>query len=522
MQIARKIEDFGQKIEGARKHRTALAWAEKLLDEKDPSTENGGLSALWPAPNYEKMIEEGSEAWLIAFAHALRDLAKAAPKSIRGGRFRYRAWRKRTLPLRELAILAVKGELDIGDPEIIEGNETTARAKVDISTRTMIYHDHGHKTKISNLEFEHVKNREGQTKGWIAYERKGSMCLVRVETTTQDELVKEVANRAGGNTQTQDRTNSNVRKHYRVRMWNDTKEIWITRRGTGKHARLIKCTNANEGHRIIANEPERCEEAWKGWKNIPPMRPKEARPRTGPRPELGRIGPEEFTRAVGLRGVQFGNWLGYARREDEIVKAYLALHDLSDAIKWTIGQISLEGELALALGARGNGGRNAGAAHYEPDRKVINLTRNNGAGSLAHEWWHALDHHIARKARLSGYATEQRLEGDEPTLKAAKALARAISETGIPTRSAKLDARRAKPYWATMREMTARAFERYVCERALTAGVENDYLVRFTSFGQWTQEATKSLEMSETYPYSTPEESQHLAPYYEMVLKNAG
>ena len=31
-------------------------------------------------------------------------------------------------------------------------------------------------------------------------------------------------------------------------------------------------------------------------------------------------------------------------------------------------------------------------AHYEPARNVINLTRLKGAGSLAHEWGHALDY----------------------------------------------------------------------------------------------------------------------------------
>jgi hypothetical protein len=36
-------------------------------------------------------------------------------------------------------------------------------------------------------------------------------------------------------------------------------------------------------------------------------------------------------------------------------------------------------------------------AHYEPERAVINLTKLNGAGSLAHEWWHALDHYFGRQ-----------------------------------------------------------------------------------------------------------------------------
>ncbi|HNU09577.1 MAG TPA: hypothetical protein PKO33_17545, partial [Pyrinomonadaceae bacterium] len=59
--------------------------------------------------------------------------------------------------------------------------------------------------------------------------------------------------------------------------------------------------------------------------------------------------------------------------------------------------LSLGGQLAIAFGARGHGGGFTGgsaAAHYEPDRAVFNLTRLNGAGSAAHEWFHALDHYF--------------------------------------------------------------------------------------------------------------------------------
>lgn len=52
------------------------------------------------------------------------------------------------------------------------------------------------------------------------------------------------------------------------------------------------------------------------------------------------------------------------------------------------------GELSIAFGARGSG--NA-MAHYEPLRQVINLTKTKGAGSLAHEYGHAIDYIIGSK-----------------------------------------------------------------------------------------------------------------------------
>ena len=34
------------------------------------------------------------------------------------------------------------------------------------------------------------------------------------------------------------------------------------------------------------------------------------------------------------------------------------------------------------------------SAHYEPDENVINLTKNRGNGSFAHEWGHAFDRYM--------------------------------------------------------------------------------------------------------------------------------
>jgi len=45
------------------------------------------------------------------------------------------------------------------------------------------------------------------------------------------------------------------------------------------------------------------------------------------------------------------------------------------------------------MGSRGSG--NA-SAHFEPGAVVINLTKTKGAGTLAHEWFHALDNYFSR------------------------------------------------------------------------------------------------------------------------------
>ena len=80
-------------------------------------------------------------------------------------------------------------------------------------------------------------------------------------------------------------------------------------------------------------------------------------------------------------------------------KAYDALIDMAEILNLPPRAISLNGSLGLAFGSRERGGKNAPLAHYEPVKVVINLTKKNGAGSLAHEWFHALDNYFGMKEK---------------------------------------------------------------------------------------------------------------------------
>ena len=103
-----------------------------------------------------------------------------------------------------------------------------------------------------------------------------------------------------------------------------------------------------------------------------------------------------FTNTFGFRGVQFGNWENQIERQSVMNAAYEGLLDLAEIMGVNPKIISLNGELGLAFGARGQGLSGA-VAHYEPGYTVINLTKMKGAGSLAHEWMHALDHYLMIK-----------------------------------------------------------------------------------------------------------------------------
>lgn len=110
----------------------------------------------------------------------------------------------------------------------------------------------------------------------------------------------------------------------------------------------------------------------------------------------------------GFRAVEFGNWLPQDERQLVLNMAFDSLCDLADALNIAPKGVSLGGELAVAFGSRGRGGKNAALAHFEPLRNVINLTRLNGAGTLAHEWMHALDFYLAdRQGYLSDHSEKR-------------------------------------------------------------------------------------------------------------------
>lgn len=233
------------------------------------------------------------------------------------------------------------------------------------------------------------------------------------------------------------------------------------------------------------------------------------------------VTPEKFSDAFGFRGVQFGNYVEGPRRQSDLNRAYDSLIDMTEVLKVPAKALSLNGRLGLAFGARGKGGKNAAAAHYEPGAVAINLTKGNGAGSLAHEWFHALDnyfgqHDVAKDSDVGfggEYMTERhrkvrQRDGNtyvtiehpvrQEVYDAFKGVMKAIKESSLPERSLRLDDVRSKPYWSTDIEMAARAFEHYVQDKAKAAGVENDFLVNIRK--------ADDHGSPDTYAYPTNEE----------------
>lgn len=107
---------------------------------------------------------------------------------------------------------------------------------------------------------------------------------------------------------------------------------------------------------------------------------------------------EKYMEVFGFKGGEFGNWMSENDRRASLDYGYDALIDMCKALNISTKDVSLGGRLSIAFGARGSAGA---AAHYEPLREVINLTKMHGAGSLAHEWAHALDDILGKELGFS-------------------------------------------------------------------------------------------------------------------------
>jgi hypothetical protein len=129
---------------------------------------------------------------------------------------------------------------------------------------------------------------------------------------------------------------------------------------------------------------------------------------------------QELKDQFNLREVQSGNWVlrDPVSAKFHVEKSAEAFSDLADITGVPDDKISFNGRLAMAFGARGKGNAGFGGAakaHYEPIERVVNLTKMGGGGSLAHEWFHAMDN-LLSEAYGSGETKSDDFLSENPML----------------------------------------------------------------------------------------------------------
>ena len=96
----RKIEDFGEKIGGARKDLYA-AYCDLMKTATEKEIEKVPLSKSFPAPNYKKLLENGIERWKLDAVRVLRDTIPMKPKKYS---WKIAEWAEETAILRDMSI----------------------------------------------------------------------------------------------------------------------------------------------------------------------------------------------------------------------------------------------------------------------------------------------------------------------------------------------------------------------------------------------------------------------------------
>jgi hypothetical protein len=177
--------------------------------------------------------------------------------------------------------------------------------------------------------------------------------------------------------------------------WNAISEAqWTLRRGGRR-------TQDNTSWGALIREGEKRSRSDQEVERYRPSRPHlDSLERVGADARQGRdVSGEELLEAFGFRGIEYGNWLPQDERQLVLNHAYDAFSDLATILDVPPKAMSLGGQLALAFGARGVGRY---AAHFEPGRFVVNMTRLRGAGLLAHEWGHAADRWLSMQFKGNG------------------------------------------------------------------------------------------------------------------------
>lgn len=495
-----RIEDFGEQLTGARKD-VWQSYKDRLKDAADMDVAAEPLSKTWPEPDYQKLLDSGADPYVVAWVHAARDEIPTKPQK----GWKLKGWVENVKLLRDMAGKLLNDEIGAEALRSRMSGEFS-RSLRDLQGRVDLYMEVGHSKSLKGVSFSSnyysiYRGEQGVTK-WVVEKKAKATAFgnwpreLAVGNTREEALAKFKELYASGNL---DGARDNVVRFeiysrrgepgFIVGKKIGKEHVDLKRFDTVKEARDYRISDA--GYAELVQMLER-------FRDIPPERKQTNSPRIGIDHRSGAdVTPEAFAEAFGFRGVQFGNYVEGERRQADLNEAYDALMDLAGVIGVPPRALSLNGELGLAFGARGKGGKGAASAHFEPDTIVINLTKSRGAGSLAHEWWHSLDNYFSRMRGAGGYMTAGgagSTEGVRPEMvQAFKDVMRAIKSTGLRERSKNLDKRRTKEYWSTDIEMSARAFESYVIAKLQDEQFSNDYLANIVS------EETFGIE--DAYPY---------------------
>lgn len=523
----KKLDDFGEHIAGAKKelHRGFVSH-----DLSDEDTRKLPLSKLWAV----KEIDAIENKNIAAIAHVLRENIGTKPRQA----YKLKRWfnelessqslikslmndgndAKASMALSRFQSsngklgdkMYVLSQIDRADWKFInsvEISQTYANGfgsdgvvhslRVNIGSNTRRFHDNSIKEKL--ISYPNTPAAYVQRVGFIDRHMDDIRAEINKQKSLQIDAVS--AGRQGLSTSS-----------FELLRYRATNEVFISAKSDRTQTPIIGgFTSWREAKEYLNENLDEIISKYKDFKEYNTVQKRDMRSatneeRTGVSYRDHDITPEEFMETFNVRGGQFGNWVNQDERTEMLNRAYDGFMDLSRVLKVEPKAIGLGGQLGIAFGARGSGWA---SAHYETDEKVINLTKTRGAGSLAHEWWHAADNYLSNGnlsfASVGGSENEQ-------LAAAIKGLTVEIEKSELQKRSKTADSYRSgDDYFSTMVEMTARSFETWVADELKKEGIKNDFLANISKFSTWGKNP-------ETYPYPKEDELKIFAEKYSQIF----
>ena len=521
------INDFGEKLEGARKD-----YAEKMRDAMDVDVASQPLSKSWPEPDYQKLLDGGADPYMVAFIRAARDELPTKPQSA----WKLSGWVKQAEVLRGLAQKLLSGDFTADRVKEMVAEDRFRLVRDAVGGRAELYELVGHDRSLKGVTFasHHFSLYKGQknVSKWTVEQKAKATAFSNWPRELAVGDTKEEALAAFKASLSSLDLGREAKRQPQFVIYRKRGEpgAWVGKKIGREYIDLHKATDVADARKYMGENIAALESALSKYKETPLERKSDNQPRVGDDHRNGSpVTPDAFSEAFGFRGVQFGNYVEQGRRQSDLNEAFDGLMDLAAVLGVPPRALSLNGQLGLAFGSRGRGGKNAPAAHFEPGRVVINLTKGGGPGSLAHEWWHSLDNYFAKQAesKSTGFVTDTaRTDGLREEMRAAFAAVKSATSTAAyRRRSAELDKRRSKPYWDTPHERSARAFEGYVIAKLFDQGAANDYLANVISNEAWdiTEDARVEFfgggEAIKTYPYPTVDEMPMVRAAFDEFFK---
>ena len=394
--VIERHEDFGEKIGGAKKD----LWKERGLYVEDLEAMNEREADkfvkkdnIWKKPDYEAMLDEGIPLGVAYYIKKARDALSASPQ------YSY----SDSTPEKRLA----RQKEYIETVRELQGVVSEVRTVEDaIKAYDRFFVENGYFEPVQGwASGPHYKATEKARKNPAITNKLSNTLFVRTEGQFDREFTKKAQQEQFGVPKEQ-----KVPRGYEIR-YNDGQHTYSRNNDWQPGTYYV-----TKGYSIVRINFETRDAALKWVQELAKGRSKSGKSRFVP-PQLTHIkrsGPDyrsgmditgqHYLDTFGFRGGEFGNWMNRNDRQSSLNMGFEALKDLASALKISDKDIAYQGALAIAFGARGSG--NA-AAHYEPLRRVINLTKMHGAGSLAHEWWHGLDDYLGTRMGAKGMLSEQ-------------------------------------------------------------------------------------------------------------------